>query len=119
VVVKPEALVSWHQRGFQHFWRCKSRVGRTKLPKDLRLLIVELVRENPTWGEARIAAELALKLGIRVSPRTVRAYWPRALRPDRTRPQRWTTFVRNHAKAMVACDFAVAVTLHFRFFVFS
>ena len=24
------------------------------------------------------------------------------------------TFVRNHAKAMVACDFAVAVTLRFR-----
>jgi len=24
------------------------------------------------------------------------------------------TFVRNHAKAMVACDFAVAVTLHFQ-----
>ena len=35
-----------------------------------------MVRENPTWGEARVASELALKLGIRVSPRTVRAYWP-------------------------------------------
>jgi putative transposase len=85
----------------------------------LRLLIGEMMHENPTWGEARIAAELALKLGIRVSPRTVRAYWPRELRPNRTRTQRWMTFVRNHAKAMVACDFAVAVTLHFRFFVFS
>jgi len=71
VVVKPETLISWHQRAFQLFWRWKSRGGRPKLPKDLRLLIVEMVRENPTWGEARIAAELALKLGIRVSPRTV------------------------------------------------
>jgi len=65
-------------------------------------------------GEARIAAELALKLGIRVSPRTVRAYWPRELRPNRTRAQRWMTFVRNHSKAVVACDFAVTVTLHFQ-----
>ena len=73
-----------------------------------------MVRVNPTWGEARIAAELALKLGIRVSPRTLRAYWPREFRPNRVRCQRWMTFVRNHAKAMVACDFAVAVTLHFR-----
>ena len=27
---------------------------------------------NRTWGEERIANELLLKLGIRVSPRTVR-----------------------------------------------
>ncbi len=26
----------------------------------------------------------------------------------------WMTFVRNHARAIVACDFVVAVTLHFR-----
>jgi hypothetical protein len=31
-------------------------------------------RENPTWGEERIANELSLKLGIAVSPRTVRKY---------------------------------------------
>ena len=30
--------------------------------------------ENPTWGEERIANELLLKLGIQVSPRTVRKY---------------------------------------------
>ena len=114
VVVKPETLISWHRCAFQLFWRWKSRGGRPKLPKDLRLLIGEMMHENPTWGEARIAAELALKLGIRVSPRTARAYWPTELRPNRTRAQRWMTFVRNHAKAMVACDFAVAVTLHFQ-----
>jgi putative transposase len=31
-----------------------------------------MARSNPTWGEERIAAELLLKLGIRVSPGTVR-----------------------------------------------
>jgi hypothetical protein len=41
---------------------------------NLRQLIVRLVRENPTWGEERIVAELVVKLGILVSPRTVRAY---------------------------------------------
>ena len=74
-----------------------------------------MVRENPTWREARVASELALKLSIRVSPRTVRAYWPEDLSPNRgPSSQRWMTFVRNHAKAIVACDFVVAVTLHFR-----
>jgi transposase InsO family protein len=28
--------------------------------------------------------------------------------------QRWTTFVRNHARAVLACDFLVAVTVRFR-----
>ena len=32
--------------------------------------------ENPLWGEERIANELLLKLGLRVSPRTVRKYMP-------------------------------------------
>ena len=112
--MKPETLIGWHRQAFRLFWPWKSRGGRPRLPKDLRPPIVEMVQENPTWGEARIAAELTLKLGIRVSPRTVRAYWPRELRPNGTRSQRWMTFVRNHAKAIVACDFAVAVTLRFQ-----
>jgi len=74
-----------------------------------------MVQENPTWGEARVSSELALKLGIFVSPRTVRAYWPEDQTPIRgPSSQRWMTFVRNHAQAIVACDFVVAVTLRFR-----
>jgi hypothetical protein len=33
---------------------------------------------------------------------------------NRTTAQRWSTFVRNHAKAIVACDFCVTVTTTFR-----
>ena len=115
IVVKPETLIGWHRRAFQIFWRWKSHGGRPRLPKNLRALIAQMAWENPTWGEARVASELALKLGVRVSPRTVRAYWPETLRPNRGRSsQRWASFVRNHAKAIVACDFVVAVTLRFR-----
>jgi putative transposase len=76
-----------------------------------------MVRENVTWGEERIADELSLKLGICVSPRTVRKYWPKQPRDPRRRrtsSQRWRTFVKNHAQGIVACDFLVAVTLRFR-----
>jgi hypothetical protein len=31
-------------------------------------LILSMAADNPIWGEARIADELQLKLGIRVSP---------------------------------------------------
>ena len=76
VVVKPETLIMWQRRAFQLFWRwkCRGLGGRPRLPKNLRVLISEMVRENPTWGQARVAAELLLKLGISVSPRTVRTY---------------------------------------------
>jgi transposase InsO family protein len=47
----------------------------------------------------------------------VRKYLPKRLsRGPGTRvpSQRWATFVRNHAQAMVACDFCVAITATFR-----
>jgi hypothetical protein len=67
--------------------------GKT-LPKDRRQLIREMAAENATWGEDRIANELKLKLGIRVSPRTVGKYL-RTRRPVRTPDpkQRWLSFV--------------------------
>jgi len=74
-----------------------------------------MANENPTWGEERIAAELLLKLGIRVSPRTVRRYMPDDTGSRRgPSSQRWVTFVRNHAQGILACDFFVAVTASFR-----
>ena len=67
------------------------------------------------WGEERIAAELLLKLGIRVSPRTVRRYMPPDIGPRKRVPsQRWMTFVRNHARGILASDFLVVVTACFR-----
>lgn len=73
-----------------------------------------MAQDNPSWGEERIANELLLKLGIRVSPRTVRKYMPRRPRGQPRGDQRWSTFVRNHATAILACDFCVVVTATFR-----
>ena len=115
VVVKPETLIRWHRKGFRLFWRWKSRpVGRPRLPKDIQALIRQMATENPTWGQEHIANELKLKLGIRVSPRTVGKYLSRGPRHQPDPSQRWLTFVRNHAQAMVACDFFVVVTARFR-----
>jgi hypothetical protein len=73
-----------------------------------------MAAENPLWGEERIANELLVKLGIRVSPRTVGKYMPKRLPGQPRGDQRWSTFLKNHAKAIVACDFFVAVTATFR-----
>jgi transposase InsO family protein len=114
---QPETFTRWHRQGFRLFWRWKSRPGQPQIPAELQALIHQMARENPTWGQERIANELLLKLGLRVSPRTVRKYIP--TRPasgpgKRVTSQRWRTFVRNHAQAIVACDFCVAVTATFR-----
>jgi putative transposase len=73
-----------------------------------------MAAENPTWGEEHIAHELKLKLGIRVSPRTVGKYMAQDLRRQPDPGHRWLTFVRNHAHAIVACDFFVVFTARFR-----
>jgi transposase InsO family protein len=76
-----------------------------------------MAMENPTWGQERIANELLLKPGLKVSPRTVRKYMPAHCvgGPGKHRQtQRWATFVRNHAKGIIACDFCVAITATFR-----
>jgi putative transposase len=78
-IVTPATFVRWHRKSFKLYWRWKSRGGRPPLPKEIRQLIARMVRENVTWGEERIADELSLKLGICVSPRTVRKYWPKQL----------------------------------------
>jgi len=114
--VKADTLIRWHRKGFRLFWRWKSKpAGRPCLPRDLQQLIRDMAAANVTWGEERIANELKLKLGIRVSPRTIGKYL-RTGRPVRTPDpkQRWLSFVRNHARVIVACDFFVVVTATFR-----
>jgi hypothetical protein len=77
-----------------------------------------MASENPTWRQAQIAAELQLKIGIRLSPRTVAKYMPKW----RGRPgsgvgsQNWRTFLQNHAKQIVACDFFTVVTASLKVF---
>src|ERR1700740_2033124 len=77
IVVKPDTLIRWHRKGFRLFWKWKSRPrGRPCGPTDIRKLIADMANSNPTWGEERIADELLLKIGIQISPRTVRRYMP-------------------------------------------
>src|ERR671931_632557 len=78
-VVQPATLTRWHRQAFRLFWRWKSTPLPPPLPLDLQALICRMAHENPTWGQERIANELLLKLGVRVSPRTVRKYMPMRL----------------------------------------
>ena len=113
-VVQPKTIIRWQRAGWRLFWRWKCRLGRPRIPVELRALIRRMAQENAVWGEERIASELLVKLGIRVSPRTVRKYMPKPPAGQPRGDQRWATFLKNHAKAILACDFFVAVTATFR-----
>ena len=118
-VVTPRTFVDWHRQGFQLFWRRRCQSGRPSIPPELQHLIRRMASENPSWGEERIANELLLKLGLRVSPRTIRKYLPKSPAPPGGNPrhdQRWSTFLKNHAAAIIACDFCVVASATFRLF---
>ena len=103
VVVQPATIVRWHHAGWKLFWRMKSRPGRPPIAREPQVLIRRMGEENPIWGEERIANELLLKLGVRISPRTVRKYLPKRPPGQPRGDQRWSTFLKNHAKAVLAC----------------
>jgi len=69
-------------------------------------LIVRLATENPRWGYQRIKGEL-VGLGLSVSATSVRRV-RRAHRIDPA-PRRasgtWSSFIRQQASGIVACDF--------------
>ena len=115
-IVKPDTVIKWHRQGFRLFWRRKSQ-GKTRPPRispEAIALIKEMAIENRLWGSPRIRDEL-LKLGFKVSKRTVQKYMRQARRglPPERKSQTWATFLANHADEIWACDFVQTYDLFF------
>jgi putative transposase len=113
IVVKPETVVRWHRKGFALYWTHLSKhhgSGRPGTGNKIRDLIRKMADANPTWGSPRIHGEL-LKLGIKISERTVARLMPKKRNPP---SQTWRTFLDNHLKEMVSIDFFVVPTATFR-----
>jgi putative transposase len=83
----------------------------------LRELVLRLARENPRWGYQRIVGEL-LKLGFRLSPRTVRRLLASVgLEPaPRRGGTSWSPFLSRQAASVLACDFFTIETPSLRRF---
>jgi putative transposase len=113
VIVQPETVIHWHRQGFKLYWRWKSRSGKPGRPPisgDIRELIRQMSRENPSWGAPRICSELLL-LGHDVAERTVAKYMVRIHKPP---SQTGRAFLDNHVPDIVACDFFTVPTATFR-----
>jgi putative transposase len=112
-IVQPETLLRWHRAGFKALWRRCSRPGPTvRVALETVALIRAMASDNVLWGAERIRGEL-LKLGVKVSKRTVQRHM-RAVRKGKPGGQRWSTFLRNHAGETWACDFLQAYDVFFR-----
>jgi len=112
-IVQPETVIAWHRAGFRLFWTWKVRhgqPGRPVISREVRDLIRQMCRENPSWGAPRIHGEL-LKLGIDIGESSVRKYMVRGHKPP---SQTWRTFLENHAQQLVSIDFFTVPTLRFQ-----
>jgi putative transposase len=116
LIVTPQTLLRWHRQLVRRRWTQSQRSpGRPPVERRVRELVLRLARENPRWGYPRIAGEL-LKLGVRVSPSTVRRLLLAAglkPAPRRTGPS-WREFLRQQAAGVLACDFFTVETITLR-----
>jgi putative transposase len=109
LIVTPQTLLRWHRELVRRKWAELQRShGRPPVERRVRELVLRLARENPRWGYPRIAGEL-LKLGVRVSPNTVRRLLLAAGRGAAGRAGR--EFLRQQAASVLACDFFTVETI--------
>ncbi|WTW98851.1 integrase core domain-containing protein [Streptomycetaceae bacterium NBC_01309] len=116
LTVHPDTVLRWHRDLLRRRHTAASRrkqPGRPPTVRSVRVLVVRLAQENPTWGYRRIHGELSM-LGIRVAASTV---WE-ILKAEGIDPApgrgttTWADFLRSQAEAVLACDFIETVTLN-------
>jgi transposase len=95
LIVSPRTLLRWHADLVRRRWACQRRTpGRPRTAPAVRALVLEMARDNPSWGYRRIHGELA-GLGHKLAPSTVWQILKEAgIDPAPTRSgQAWRTFL--------------------------
>ncbi|MGA7417070.1 MAG: integrase core domain-containing protein [Acidimicrobiales bacterium] len=105
--VQPATLLRWHRALVATRWSYPhSRPGRPSIPAGTTALVLQLAKENPTWGYRRIQGELTT-MGISIAASSVWAILNRhdiEPSPRRSGPP-WAEFLAPQAKGLIACDF--------------
>src|SRR4030088_1264356 len=109
-VAQPDTILAWYRKLVaRKFDGSKDRQGpgRSRIKREVELLIVRMATENRDWGYDRTVGALA-NLGYEISDQTVgnvlqRHGLPPA--PERKRTTTWPAFIRTHQALLVGTDF--------------
>ena len=107
LIISPRTLLRWHADLVRRRWTCPRRSpGRPRTAASVRALVLEMARDNPSWGYRRIHGEL-VGLGHKLAPSTVWQILKDAdIDPAPTRSgQSWRAFLDAQAKTILAADF--------------
>lgn len=114
LLVQPDTILRWHRdlAARRHTGTSRPRRrGRPRTVRCIRVLVLRLVRKNPSWGYRRVHGEL-LTLGVTVAASTVWEILRAAgidAAPDRASTT-WTQFLRTQTQALLAADFLETIT---------
>jgi transposase InsO family protein len=100
----------WTQRCRAAAKACTKSRGRPPVPDVLVQHILQIKRENPTYGKARIAAILTKSLGVPVAPNTVQAVLrrhPPPRSPETPPSKQWVAFLHAVIGRSASMDFKV------------
>ena len=115
LLVRPDTVLRWHRDLIARRHASASRPkrpGRPRTLRSIRVLVLRLASENPSWGYRRLHGEL-LVLGVKVAASTVWEILREAgidPAPERS-SSTWADFLRSQADALLACDFLETVTV--------
>src|SRR6202045_3916196 len=109
-VAKPDTLLAWYRKLIASKFdgsRFRRRVGRPPIDNETERLVLQMAKENPSWGYDRIVGALA-NLGHRLSDQTVGNVLRRhgiSPAPKRKQAISWKDFIRSHMEVLVGTDF--------------
>ena len=107
LIISPRTLLRWHAHLVRQRWTYLRRApGRPRTAQAIRVLVLEMARDNPGWGYRRIHGELT-GLGHKIAASTVWQILNDAgidPAPERS-GQAWRAFLTAQAKTILAVDF--------------
>ncbi len=107
LIVSPRTVLRWHADLVRWRWTFPRRApGRPRTGQPVRSLVLEMARDNPSWGYRRIHGEM-VGLGHKLAPSTVwRILKDAGIAPAPARSgQAWRAFLEAQAKTILAVDF--------------
>jgi putative transposase len=106
----PDTILGWYRKLIGNKFdgsRFRRQAGRPRIDEETECLMVQMAKENPSWGYDRIAGALK-NLGQKVSAQTVGNILRRhgiSPAPKRKQSVSWKDFIRAHRDVLVGMDF--------------